>query len=296
MPDTADSADAPLVDESGAAAWPVQADRIHIAGTANIATTIPPPIRTTNRTHRNSLSNPRCMFTRMHVCVRARLTESRRLATPKRGDTSIADGLRAEPLVLAVASPHCSRDHAQAAGSDACATRLQPRFADDGGRRSSASTSMPTRPPEGVGPWTAVHPKQAAERPVDRSAVPDWRRTGVVDASGSCQVLGEDQGGSVECVVGFVELADERLEDVRNAYGDVEDDIDVGFSGAFGEPDRIVQQEFVRADLQQYRREAGQIGVHRGGGVDGLRRVRGAQVLTIRAIPPGVHRAEGAVD
>jgi hypothetical protein len=63
------------------------------------------------------------------------------------------------------------------------------------------------------------------------------------------QVLGEEEGGAVEGLVGFVELPDEGLEDVRHSGGDVEDDVDVRVACFLGEAHGVVEQQFVRADL-----------------------------------------------
>ncbi|WP_161780878.1 hypothetical protein [Amycolatopsis orientalis] len=44
-------------------------------------------------------------------------------------------------------------------------------------------------------------------------------------------MLGEKKGGAVEGLAGFVEQADEGLEDVWHAGRDVQDDVDVGVAG-----------------------------------------------------------------
>ena len=47
-------------------------------------------------------------------------------------------------------------------------------------------------------------------------------------------MLGEEQGYSVECLVGLVERVDEHLEHVRYPGCDVEDHVDVRLAGALG--------------------------------------------------------------
>ena len=49
-------------------------------------------------------------------------------------------------------------------------------------------------------------------------------------------MLRQEQGGTVQGEVGLIEPADEGLEDVGHAGGDIEDDVDLGVAGALGEP------------------------------------------------------------
>lgn len=46
-----------------------------------------------------------------------------------------------------------------------------------------------------------------------------------------------------------------------DAGGDVEDDIHIGVAGALGQAGGVVEEDFVRADLQEQRREACRVGV-----------------------------------
>jgi hypothetical protein len=84
------------------------------------------------------------------------------------------------------------------------------------------------------------------------------------------EVLGEEQGGPVQCLYSLVERFGEDLEHVRRPGGDVEDDVDVRLAGALGEPHRVVQEQLVRAGLEQNRREAGQVRVDRGASIGWL--------------------------
>ena len=79
------------------------------------------------------------------------------------------------------------------------------------------------------------------------------------------QVLGEEPGGPVEGLVCLVERPEERLEHVRHRGCDVENDVDVHLPCALGEPYGVIEEELVRADLEQDRREAGQVRVNSGG-------------------------------
>jgi len=73
------------------------------------------------------------------------------------------------------------------------------------------------------------------------------------------EVLGEEQDCSVECLVGLVERPDEGLEHMRHPGCDVEDHVDVRLTCALGQPYGVVEEQFVGADLEQDRREAGQV-------------------------------------
>ena len=61
----------------------------------------------------------------------------------------------------------------------------------------------------------------------------------------SAEVLGEEQGRSVECLVRLLERSDERLEHVRHPDGDVEDHVDIRLPRARGQPYGVIQEQHV---------------------------------------------------
>ncbi len=78
------------------------------------------------------------------------------------------------------------------------------------------------------------------------------------------EVLGEKQGCPVQRLVRLVERSDERLKHMRHPGCDVEDHVDVRLASALGQPYGVIQEQFVRADLEQDRWEAGQVRVDSG--------------------------------
>ena len=75
----------------------------------------------------------------------------------------------------------------------------------------------------------------------------------VMLASVGAEVLAEKQRGSVEGLVRLVERADERLEHVRHPDGDVEDHVDIRLPRARRQPYGVIEEQLVRADLEQDR-------------------------------------------
>lgn len=67
------------------------------------------------------------------------------------------------------------------------------------------------------------------------------RRQPGAGAGSGVEVLGEEEGGPVEGLIGFIEQAGEGLEDVRHASRDVQDDVDLGVPGTLGQAHRVVQ-------------------------------------------------------
>lgn len=74
------------------------------------------------------------------------------------------------------------------------------------------------------------------------------------------QVLADEQCRAIQRLVGFLQgAAGEGLENVGNAGGDVQDDVHPCRRCAGGHAGGVVQEQFVRSDLQEYRRETGQV-------------------------------------
>jgi hypothetical protein len=73
----------------------------------------------------------------------------------------------------------------------------------------------------------------------------------------SAELLSEEQGCSVESLIGLDKCLGEDLEHVRRLGGDVEGHVDVRRPCALGQPHGIVEEQFAAADLEQDRREAG---------------------------------------
>ena len=92
------------------------------------------------------------------------------------------------------------------------------------------------------------------------------------------EVRVEELTGTGQSLVGFVEHCGEALEYVRDVWGDLEPDGDVGCGGAGGKSGGIVEEDFVRAGLDEERGQSGEVGEDRadelcprvaGGGVVG---------------------------
>ncbi len=69
----------------------------------------------------------------------------------------------------------------------------------------------------------------------------------------------------VEGLVGFVQCSEVELEDVRAFGGHLQRHIDVVPAGVRGQPDRVVQEHLMGADLDQQRGKVGQRGEDRAG-------------------------------
>jgi hypothetical protein len=99
---------------------------------------------------------------------------------------------------------------------------------------------------------------------------------GNVDGVCAAEMCGYEPCGLVERRVRLVETSVVVLVDVREVATDLQRDVDVVGTRAAGQADRVVEQELVRADLDQQRREPGEVGEQRAG--QGLRTVAGAEV------------------
>src|SRR6185437_15574553 len=69
--------------------------------------------------------------------------------------------------------------------------------------------------------------------------------------------------GSVQSGGGFVEEGGVGLEDVGDAWGDVEGDRDVGGGGLRGEAEGVVEEDLVASGLDDQGRQGGQVGEDR---------------------------------
>jgi hypothetical protein len=72
--------------------------------------------------------------------------------------------------------------------------------------------------------------------------------------------LAEEERRALQSLVRLVQDAGERLEHVRHVGGDVQDDVHPGRPRTRGEAGGVVQQDLVRAHLDQQGRKAGQVG------------------------------------
>jgi hypothetical protein len=91
------------------------------------------------------------------------------------------------------------------------------------------------------------------------------RRQFLVGGVGGGPVCAGEGGGGLQRGVGLVEHHGERLEDVRYLGPDLQFDVDVVFGGAGCQPYGVVQQDLVRADLDEQGREPRQVGEDRAG-------------------------------
>ena len=73
----------------------------------------------------------------------------------------------------------------------------------------------------------------------------------------------QEAGSPVERRSGLIEEARIRLEDVRDARGDIERDRDIGDGGPCGEPERVAQEDLVGTDLDEQRGQFPEIGEDR---------------------------------
>lgn len=69
--------------------------------------------------------------------------------------------------------------------------------------------------------------------------------------------------GTGEGGVALIEHRGEPLEDMRDPRHDFERDRDIGFGGASGEPGGVVEEDFVRAGLDEQWWQASQVGEDR---------------------------------
>jgi len=108
--------------------------------------------------------------------------------------------------------------------------------------------------------------------------------------------------GSVQCRGRFVEDRVIGLEDVGHLRGDVEDDLDVGGGGLLREADGVGEENLVSSDLDDERRQAGQVGEHGADEVESgvlSRRIVGDSGLEVfsaevRSSPRGLGRGGGS--
>lgn len=109
-------------------------------------------------------------------------------------------------------------------------------------------------------------------------ALPGRRRR----RAGSADVLREEKGGPVQRLIGLVENACVRMENMGNFGGDVEDHVHIGRPRARGQARGVVQDHLIGARLDEHRREACQV-AGEGRADQGLARV----------LPCEVHRHDG---